>query len=209
MTTQEVTAYHFTGDRLRDGRQIPKIGEWLLYHGEVIPCQAGLHASIHPFDALQYSPGNFIHLVKIRGEIKSHGNPEDKIVGRERMILKSFNAEKLLRDFARWSALQVLHLCPNTPEVVVKFLKTGDESIRSAARDAAWDAARAAARDAARAAARAAARDAARDAARAAARAAAWAAAWAAARAAARDEFIKKAREEFKSLIDSEFKKIK
>lgn len=59
--------------------------------------------------------------------------------GRERMILKSMDAEKLLRDFARWSALKVLHLWPNPPDVVVKFLKTGDESLRDAARAAAND----------------------------------------------------------------------
>ena len=48
-------------------------------------------------------------------------------------------------DFARWNALQVLHLW-NAPELVQEYLETGNEAIRAAA----WAAARAAAWDAAR-----------------------------------------------------------
>lgn len=48
------------------------------------------------------------------------------------------------------AALDVVHLW-DAPDVVVKYLRTGDEQIRDAAwdaaRNAAWDAARAAARD--------------------------------------------------------------
>jgi hypothetical protein len=87
--------------------------------------------------------------------------------------------ERLLREFARWCALQVIHMW-NAPDVVREYLETGNEELRdearTAARDAARTAARTAARDAARTAARTAARDAARTAARAAARDAAWAA---------------------------------
>ena len=145
MKTKTVIAYHFTNDTLRDGSPIPKIGDWLKHEGEVIPCRSGLHASEHPFDALQFAPGNLLHLVELRGDLKSHGDPVDKFAARERRIIKTINAEKLMRDFARWNALKVLHLWPNPPDVVVQFLKTGDESLRAAA----WDAARAAAWDAA------------------------------------------------------------
>jgi hypothetical protein len=98
-------------------------------------------------------------------------------------MLNADATEKLLRDFGRWCALQVVYLW-DAPDVVRQYLETGDESLRKAARDAAWEeasweAARAAARDAAWAAARDAARAAAWDAARAAANTA-WAAAWAA-----------------------------
>ncbi len=144
---------------------------------DVYPCASGLHASVHPFDALKYAPGNMLHLVIVDGEIQ--WNDKDKIVGRRRKILASINAEKLMRDFARWNALKVLHFWPNPPEVVVKFLKTGDESLRAAAWDAAWAAARAAAWDAASAAA--------------------WAAAW--------DAFIAKSRSQFKRMVKAEFKK--
>ena len=77
-----------------------------------------------------------------------------------------------LPEFARWCALQVIHLW-DAPPVVREFLETGKEELRDAARDTA----RAAASDAAWAAASDAAR---------AAMAAAWAA-WAAASVAARD----------------------
>ncbi len=216
---KSVIAYHFTNEKLRDGSPIPKRGVWLKHKGSAVPCKSGLHASIHPFDALQYSPGNMLHLVEVRGDIQKHN--DDKIVARERKIIKTINAEKLMRDFARWNVLRVLHLWPNLPEVVVKFLKTGDENLRDAARDAArdavmaaaWSAARAAAwsaaRDAARDAAWSAARDAARAAAWSAARDAAWSAAWSAARDAARDAFIKKSRHKFAQMVNAEFKKTK
>jgi len=207
MKNKTTLAYHFTSETLRDGSPIPKKGEWLLHKGPVIPCQSGLHASLHPFDALKYAPGNFLHLVEVGGEIKKHN--DDKIVSSKRKILKTIDAEKLMRDFARWNALQVLHLWPNPPEVVVQYIKTGDESIRAAAwdaaRDAAWAAARDVARDAARAAAWAASRAAVWDAARDAALAAALAAAWAAARDVARDAFIKKSRRKFASMVNAAF----
>ena len=140
-------AYHFTSDTLRDGSPIPRRGVWLKHKGPVVPCQRGLHASVHPFDALRYAPGARLHLVEVRGDIQKH--EKDKVVARERKILKSINAEKLLREFARWNASQVLHLWPNPPDVVVEFLKNGDEALRGAAESAAWSAAESAAESAA------------------------------------------------------------
>jgi hypothetical protein len=168
-------AYHFVSDTLRDGRPIPADCEWLEHDGEAVICQSGLHASEHPFDALQFAPGNTLCLVELDGIVTRHG---DKLVAKRRKIIKRIDAEPLMREFARWSALQVIELW-DAPEVVRQYLTTGDEGLRDAAWAAAWDAARAAAWAAARAAAWAAARAAARD--------AAWAAAWAAARAAAWD----------------------
>jgi hypothetical protein len=166
-------AWHFVSDTLRDGRPVPADGEVLVHKGPLKLCASGLHASKNILDALQYAPGSIICRVEVGGEI-IHGN--DKLVCTERTILWRASGEQVLRKFARMCALDVMHLW-DAPEIVVQYLKTGDESIRAAARDAAWDAARAADR----AAARAAARDAAWDAARAADRAAA------AARAADRD----------------------
>jgi hypothetical protein len=195
-------AYHFVGDTLRDGSAIPADGEKLVFDDEPILCRQGLHASIEPYDALQYAPGNTLCLVELSGKIV-YG--EDKVVATERTIIKQINAESLMQEFARNQALSVAHLW-DMPEVVRQYLETGDESLKdAAARAAAYAAARAAAYAAARAAARAvahaadaaayaadAAADASRAAARAAARAAdaaARAAAYAAARAAARKEF--------------------
>jgi len=175
-------AYWFFNDTMRDGRPVPADGEWLEHVGKVIPCESGLHASPTPWDALQYAPGHNLALVELDGEIVPHG--KDKFAASRRKIIARFNAEELLWQHSRESALSVIHLW-DAPQIVRDYLTTGDESLRAAAWDAAWDAARAAARavardaawdaawDAARAAARAAARDVARDAARDVARAAA------------------------------------
>ena len=180
-----------------DGREV-RVGETLRVEGEPVLCERGLHASKRLYDALGYARGDKLSLCRVAlGGTVLHD--DDKSVGTERTVIAMLDAdttEKLLRDFARWCALQVIHLW-DAPDVVRQYLETGDESLRAAARDAAWaaawDAARAATRaaawDAAWAAAWDAAWDAARDAAwaaaRAAARAAAWAAAWDAAWAAA------------------------
>ena len=167
-------AWHFIGTSLRDGRPLPADGETLRHDGDLIMCEQGLHASIRIIDALTYAPGHTICRVKVSGhETQGH---EDKIVCRERTILWRLEVEPVLRKFARLCALDVVHLW-NAPDIVVRFLKSGDEGIRDAARDAAWDAARDAARaaawDATLDAARVAASDAAWDA-RDAARVAAW-----------------------------------
>jgi len=180
--------YHFTGERLWDGRPIPLIGEWLVHDGPVVPCKCGLHASEHPADALEYAPGPLLHRVELEGDLLPHGSPVGKWVGRRRRILATIDATGLLREYARWCALQVIDRW-NAPSVVRQYLETGDESLRAAAQAtvqaSAWASAWSAAWDAARAAAawEAAAQAAARDAARAAARAAvAWASAWVAQR---------------------------
>jgi len=195
-----VNAWHFVGKTLRDGRPIPRDGEWLVYTGEATICKSGLHASHRPAHALEYAPGAVLCRVECDDIITEHS---DKFVCRRRRIVQRADITQTLYYYARMQALSVIHLYDTPADAVLDYLATGDESIRAAARDAAWAAAwasaRAAARDAAWAAARAAARDAAWAAARAAARgtaraaardtawASAWAAAWASARAAARD----------------------
>jgi len=80
-----------------------------------------------------------------------------------------FLSKEEKRYFARWCALQVIHLW-NCPDVVKQYLETGDEGLRDAARSAALDAAHTTAYTPAHIAAS--------DAARSAARSAAWDAAW-------------------------------
>ena len=135
-----VTAYHFTTDTLRDGRPIPAIGETLRHEGKIELCKSGLHASMCPWDALSHAPGPLLHRVVVGGEIL-YGN--DKLVASERTIRASIDATDLLRSFARQCALDVIHLW-DAPDVVRKYLETGDESLRAAARAAARDAAKAA-----------------------------------------------------------------
>jgi hypothetical protein len=174
-----MTAYHFVGATLRDGRPVPADGEWLEHVGPIVMCETGLHASLRPWHALLYAPGETLCRVEMDGDIV-HGN--DKLVARRRRIVQRADVTDALWVFSRDEALRVAHLW-ECPPLVRQFLETGDESLRAAA----WAAASAAARDAACAAAWAAACAAAWDAASAAARAAAWAAASAATRAAARD----------------------
>ena len=119
-----------------------------------------------------------MHLVELLGDpLQSHGCPIDKFVGNRRRIFRSIDCERLLRQFARQCAMDVIDL-RDAPQIVRDYLQSGDEHIRAAAWGAAWGAAWDAARDAAW--------DAARDAAWGAARDAAWGAAWGAARDAAR-----------------------
>jgi len=132
-------AYHFTRDKLRDGRPVPPVGEWLEHEGEIDPCVCGLHASEHPFDALRYSPGNMLHRVALEGDLQPHGDPPDKWAGRRRRILATIDAEPLLREFARWCAIQVIDLWA-APPIVREYLETGDECRREAAREAAREA---------------------------------------------------------------------
>ena len=145
---------------------IVKPGQVLKVDGDLEMCARGLHASTDVMDALYYSPGYIITRVDCRGEVIGG---DDKLVCSERECLWGIDGEVLLWRFARACALDVIDLW-DAPDVVVRYLKTGDEDIRAAAWDAAWAAARDAAWDAAWAAARAAARAAAWDAARAAAR---------------------------------------
>lgn len=156
-----VRAYHFVGDRLRDGRPVPADGVWLEYDGPIAICASGLHASRRPWHALAYAPGPVLCLVEVEG---IEAEQDDKLVARRRRIVRRVDLTDDLRAFARQCALDVIHLW-EAPDVVLRYLETGDESLRAAARDAAWAAARDAATDDA-----------------------AWAAAWTAVRAAARGD---------------------
>ena len=142
-------AWHFTGDKLRDGSPLPRKGRWLTYSGEVKMCKSGLHASLQPFDALQYAPGARLHLVEVADVVEQQ---YDKVVARKRKIIASIDATELLHYFARMQALSCADQWPSAPpDVVLDYLMTGDETIRSAAesaRSAAWSAAWSAARSA-------------------------------------------------------------
>ena len=146
-------AWHFVGDKLRDGRQVPEDGEWLEYRGPLVLCESGLHWSREPFDALTYAPGPTLCLVEVGGEIVEG---DDKGISTHRKIIARMDATELLRYFARMQALSVIHLNEGlcNSEVVCDYLMTGDESLRAAASAAAWDAAWDAASAAASAAAR-------------------------------------------------------
>ena len=133
-----------------DGREIV-IGKTHSVKGKIIICVNGLHGSTHPFDALRYTNGPYLYQVEQWGDIIKE---KDKLVSRYRKYITMHDITNELRLFARQQALSVIHLW-NAPEIVKKYLETGEESIRDTAWSAAWSADRAAARGAARDAARA------------------------------------------------------
>ncbi len=131
-----------------DGRRVV-VGETLRVDGPLVLCTRGLHASRRLTDALKYAPGPILCRVRLSGDV---AEGDDKLCATERTVEWMLDATPVLRDFARAAALDAVHLW-DAPEVVVRYLRTGDEEIRAAALDAARAAARAAALDAAWAAA--------------------------------------------------------
>ena len=144
---------------------------------------------------MRYAPGSTLCLVECEDIRDEH---DDKFVCTRRKIIKRVDMAEQLRCFARECALSVIHLW-DAPDVVVQYLRTGDEKYRAAARAAA--AAAAATAVAARAAAAAAAATAVADwgAAAAAAATATAAADWGAVRATATIERQKAA---FQRIVD-------
>ena len=134
----KILAYHWVKDdcTLRDGSPLVWHDE-LAHKGELVMCRSGYHASIRALDALQNAPGSVCCRVEIGGK---YIVDTDKLVAEKRTVLWAVDAEKILHEFARWCALQVIHLW-DAPECVRKFLETGDESLCNAAMDAAWAAA--------------------------------------------------------------------
>src|SRR6516225_11282791 len=108
-------AWHFVGDRLRDGRRVPKDGAKLVHPGVPVLCSSGLHASLRPWHALENAPGGTLCLVECGGTVR-HQN--DKLVCTERTILARMDAAPLLREFARMQALSVVHLW-EPPDIVL------------------------------------------------------------------------------------------
>ena len=155
---QRIEGWHFLANDCRfsygDGNKAVAGYEYSV-KGPIRLGEWGLHASNRAIDALQYAPGHMIGRAVLSGEIIRGGN---KLVATHREYLWIADAEETLRSFARWSALQTIHLW-DAPDVVRRYLESGDESLRAAAWAAARDAARDAAWDAARDAARAAAWD--------------------------------------------------
>jgi len=130
-------AWHFTtGNMLKNRQSVPKIGETLVHAGEVRMCKSVLHSSNSLIDALQYAPGTILHRVDCEDIVEKD---ENKLVCRKRTILWSLNIEDILKKFARKCALDVIHLW-NAPQVVIKYLKTGNEDIKAKAYEAAADA---------------------------------------------------------------------
>ena len=203
MKSKKVRAYWF-GDKLKygDGR-VPRVGITHEVKGTPRLCEHGLHASVHPADALEYAETSSLWLVELSGSVV-HGL--DKAAANRRKYIKKIDATKVLYAYARWCASRVLKNWEvDPPMVVVEYLRTGDKKLMSAA----WSAAESAAWSAAESAAKSAAWSAAESAAWSAARSAAWSAAksaaWSAAESAAESAERKAQRRKLKQLTEEAF----
>ena len=126
--------------RYDDNRVIRK-GLTHKVKGDIILCENGLHASMKPLDALQYAPSSYLWIVKLSGEVVHSDN---KSVASERKYLYGFNADKLLREFARKQALiNIEKIKPYTDQydLIIEYLNTGNKGLMAAT----WSAAESAA----------------------------------------------------------------
>jgi outer membrane protein assembly factor BamB len=158
----------------KDNRKI-KLGITHKVKGKPVLCKHGLHASKKIIDALEYARGDIIWKVELGGVVLKG---DDKMVATERTYIDGgVDISEVLKKFARMCALDVVHLW-DAPDVVMEYLKTGNETLRytawsaacnsAGAGGAAWAGAGGAARYASRHASMGAARDTAAEAAEAA-----------------------------------------
>jgi len=131
--SKKIRAWHFVDSHLRlrygDGRRVGA-GRTYLASEPIKLCVWGLHASVNPYHALTYAPGPFVCRVECSGKI-IHGH--DKLVCTSRKVLWMADASNVIGHFTRLCALDVIHLWSPHPETI-KFLRTGKEEFRQAAR---------------------------------------------------------------------------
>ncbi len=143
-------AFYFSNEaktlRYGDNRKI-RTGITHKVKGKPVLCKNGFHASIKPLDALKYAPGSYLWFVELGGKIVKGG---DKCCATERTYISGFNAEELSHEFSRkCAAVNIEKIKPYCTgkdyQLILKWLKTGDEGLREAACSAANSAARSAA----------------------------------------------------------------
>lgn len=115
-------AWHFVGEKLRDGRPVPADGEWLTYTGNIEWCRTGLYASRKPSQALEFAEDRRTLCVVECEDIEKE--EADKFVCRRRRILLRIDTAKIMREYTRLCALSVIHLW-GAPKTVVKHLTDG------------------------------------------------------------------------------------
>lgn len=130
--------WHFVDETLKDGADVPPDGEALTAGGPLQLCERGLHASERVLDALKFAPGDTLCRVECDGVEERQ---IDKFVCASRTIVWRIDAEEVLRAFARRVALEVSEYW-DMPDEVRRYLETGNETLRVAARGAARQASR-------------------------------------------------------------------
>lgn len=128
----KIKAWHFAKDSRTlgygDGRRISQ-GKTLSVKGVPQCCKRGLHGSVNILDALSFGLGTTICRVEIWGNIDKKYN---KLCGTHREVLCMIDGKEILKKFARWCAFRTWTLW-EMPEPVFKYLKTGNEAIRTQA----------------------------------------------------------------------------
>ena len=97
--------------------------------GPLVLCERGLHWSENILEALEYAGGAMLWRVRYSGDVV---RGDDKGCSTERTYVRGAHAGDMLRHFARLCALDVVGLW-DAPDVVVRYLRTGDESLRTGA----------------------------------------------------------------------------
>ena len=115
------------------------VGETHTVECTPIPCRQGLHASERVIDALKYAKSEHLYVVELGGEIVEG---TDKLAAQSRKYVKYADIKNVLREFARRQALiNIEKIRPYTDtdayQTILRYLKTGDDTLRSAA----WSAA--------------------------------------------------------------------
>jgi hypothetical protein len=131
-------AFYFanTDRRLRfgDNRKI-HLGETHTIEGKPIMRERGLHASKKILNVLDYAPGPVIYIVDVSAEIVENGI----ICSKFRTYLKGdIDISHILCKFARMCLLDVIDL-QETPNIIIRYLKTGDESLTEDIKITKWN----------------------------------------------------------------------
>ena len=145
--TDPVKAWYFArkGNRLGFGdNRIVRVGITHTTDRKPVLCEHGFHGSTRVIDALLYASYHILYRVVLSGEMDIGG---DKIAAQARQYLQRFDMKDILREFARKQALINIHkIKPYTPKAdyasIVRWLETGDESVRSLAWSVGFPAAR-------------------------------------------------------------------
>lgn len=103
-----IKAWHFIKKDRRlandDGRLV-RMNHTLVHGGELVMCEAGLHASKSIIDALQWAPGSIICRVECSGDVM---HATDKLVCSRRKCLWWIDVTRVLHEFACWCAERAL-----------------------------------------------------------------------------------------------------
>lgn len=137
-------AWYFApqGNRLRYGdNRLIRAGITHTVEGKPETCEHGLHSSKRVIDALGYAGSPILYRVELGGDM-DYG--DKKVAAQSRKYIKRYDIESILFEFSRLAAKRNFHLCEpymskEDYALVIKWLDTGDQSLRGAARSAARD----------------------------------------------------------------------